>query len=121
MADGTFLLKTKNLSVYLSSQIIQEVRYIHSSEERQQIMRACHVEPTSGHMGIKRTVHRVTEHFFLKGVTKDMEYMVRNCSVAALVSQFHYPFYLWVSVKANRSDARCCIYVVYIAMYTLAM
>ena len=80
------LLETKNLSVYLSSQIVQEVRYIRSSEERQQIMRVCHVEPTSGHMGIKRTVHRVTERFFWKGVTKDVEYMVRNCSVATLVS-----------------------------------
>jgi len=47
-------------------------------------MRACHVKPTSGHMGIKQTVHRVTEHFFWKGVTKDVEYIVRNCSVATL-------------------------------------
>ena len=28
-----------------TTQVVQEVRYIRSSEERQQIMRACHVEP----------------------------------------------------------------------------
>ena len=47
-------------------QVVHEVRYIRSSEERQQIMRACHVEPTSGHMGMKRTIHRITERFFWK-------------------------------------------------------
>ena len=30
-------------------------------------MRACHVEPTAGHMGIKRTIHRISERFFWKG------------------------------------------------------
>ena len=69
-----------------ATQIVQEVRYIRNSEERQQIMRACHVEPTSGHMGIKRTVHGVTECFFWKGVTKDVECMVRNfCSYTCLL------------------------------------
>ena len=30
---------------FFTTQVVQEVRYIRSSEERQQIMRACHVEP----------------------------------------------------------------------------
>ena len=55
---------------------MQEAKYIGNHEERQRIMRACHVDPTSGHMGVKRTTHRVTERFFWKGVTKDIERMV---------------------------------------------
>ena len=82
MTDGTFLLKTKNLSIYPH-------RLYRKSGTFAVLRRGntlCHVEPTSSHMGIKRTVHRVTERFFWKGVTKDVEYMVRNCSVATLVS-----------------------------------
>ena len=30
----------------------------------------------SGHMGVKRTSHRVLERFFWKGVIKDIEIMV---------------------------------------------
>ena len=41
-------------------------------------MRACHVEPTSGHMGIKHTVCHISECFFWKGLNKDVEHMVRN-------------------------------------------
>ena len=41
-------------------------------------MRACHVEPTSGHMGIKRTVYHISECFFWKGLNKDVEHMVSN-------------------------------------------
>ena len=67
-------------------QVVHEVMYIRSSEERQQIMRACHVEPTSGHMGMKRTIHRITERFFWKGVTKDVEHMVRTVYVSLTYS-----------------------------------
>ena len=49
-------------------------------------MRACHVEPTSGHMGMKRTIHRITERFFWKGVTKDVEHMVRTVYVSLTYS-----------------------------------
>ena len=31
---------------------------------------------TSGHIGVKRTSHRVLERVFLKGVIKDIESMV---------------------------------------------
>ena len=57
-------------------QEVFEVRYVRSSEERCSILKACHVDITSGHMGVKRTSHRVLERFFWKGVTKDIEIMV---------------------------------------------
>ena len=53
-------------------QEVFEVRYVRSSEERCRILKACHVDLTSGHMGVKPTSHRVLERFFLKGVTKDI-------------------------------------------------
>ena len=55
------------------AKFVQEVWYICSIEERQQIMRAFHVEPASGHMGIS-TVCCITECFFWKGITKDVEH-----------------------------------------------
>ena len=57
-------------------QEVFEVRYVRSSEERCSILKACHVDITSRHMGVKRTSHRVLERFFWKGVTKDIEIMV---------------------------------------------
>ena len=58
-------------------QEVFEVRYVRSSEERCRILKACHVDLTSRHMGVKRTFHRVLERFFFwKGVTKDIEIMV---------------------------------------------
>ena len=36
------------------------------------ILKACHVNLTSGHMGVKRTSHRVLERFFWKGIIKDI-------------------------------------------------
>ena len=64
------------------AKFVQEVWYICSFEERQQIMRVFHVEPTSGHMGIS-TVCCITECFFWKGITKDVEHtMMRNCLLA---------------------------------------
>ncbi|KAL5484254.1 hypothetical protein EMCRGX_G020716 [Ephydatia muelleri] len=64
-----------------------EVRYVRSSEERCSIMKACHVDITSGHMGVKRTSHRVLERFFWKGVTKDIEIMISTCDLCQRNSQ----------------------------------
>ena len=38
-------------------QEVIEVRYVRSSEERCRILKACLVDLTSGHMGVKRTSH----------------------------------------------------------------
>ena len=40
-------------------------------------MRACHVEPTSGHMGIEHTVISQSASF-RKGLNEEVEHMVRN-------------------------------------------
>ncbi len=53
-----------------------EVKYIHSRDEQQTITKSCHVDPTSGHLGIKKTLSRITERFMWPGVTKDVEMLV---------------------------------------------
>ena len=35
------------------------VRYVQESKEQLRIATACHVEPTSGHMGVEKTVVRI--------------------------------------------------------------
>ena len=38
---------------------------------------ACHHDPTAGHMGLKRTIKRITEHYKWNGIVKDVQEMVR--------------------------------------------
>ena len=40
------------------------------------ILRACHVDPTAGHMGIKKTINQITECFMWPGIVKDVKAMV---------------------------------------------
>ena len=68
-----------SISHLVCVKVVQELKYIHDSAERERIVRACHTDPTSGHMGVKKTVYRVSERFFWKGITKDVEKFVRNC------------------------------------------
>ena len=37
------------------------VRYILDKEKRRRILKLCHLDATSGHMGVKKTLDRVTE------------------------------------------------------------
>ena len=53
-----------------------ELRYIQSREEQLEILQACHADPTSGHLGIKKTVNKTTEHFMWPGIVKDVKEMV---------------------------------------------
>ena len=39
-------------------------------------MTSCHVDATSGHMGVRKTLFRISERFYRKGVSKDVENMV---------------------------------------------
>ena len=34
----------------LYTKVMKEVRYIRTSEDREKILKACHMDPTSGHM-----------------------------------------------------------------------
>ena len=54
-----------------------EVQFINDLADQKRILQACHVDPTSGHMGVKRTVRRIGERFHWHGLYKDVEEMVR--------------------------------------------
>ena len=55
-------------------------------------MRGCHVHPTSGHMGTKKTQARIIERYMWQGVGKD---------VKAFVSTYLYSYTLGVYIYAE--------------------
>ena len=40
------------------------------------MVKACHADPTSGHLGFRKTLARITERFTWKGVSKDAKEIV---------------------------------------------
>ncbi|XP_065890009.1 uncharacterized protein [Dysidea avara] len=58
-----------------------KVRYILDPKEKERILRGCHVHPTSGHMGTKKTQARITERYMWQGVGKDVKAFVKECDV----------------------------------------
>ena len=59
--------------------VSMQVRLITSLDERRKILISYHKHPTSGHMGVRKTLSRITEQFMWPGVTKDMMEMVSSC------------------------------------------
>ena len=53
-----------------------EIRYIRDRDEQIRIAKACHADPTSGHLGFRKTLARITERFTWKGVSKDAKEIV---------------------------------------------
>ena len=54
------------------------LRYVVNKEEQKKILLACHIDPTSGHMGRTRTLHRIKEQFMWHGLVNDVQNMVRS-------------------------------------------
>ena len=54
------------------------MRYIQNPKERHNIALACNVHPTSGQLGVKKTIARVKERFTWKGVVEDVKNIVSN-------------------------------------------
>ena len=52
------------------------IRYVQERKEQLRIAKACHVHPTSGHMGVKKTAVRIKERFMWKGIIKDVQKLV---------------------------------------------
>ena len=42
---------------------VQQVRYIRERKEQLSIVQACHGDQTSGHLGYRKTLARITERF----------------------------------------------------------
>ena len=52
------------------------LRYLQSKEEQVKVLHACHVDPTSGHLGKTRTIYWIKERFMWHGMVKDVVNMV---------------------------------------------
>ena len=57
-------------------QDIVELRYVKNRGEQERILRACHVGPTAGHMGVKCTLWCIIERFMWYGLVKGVEQLV---------------------------------------------
>lgn len=62
-----------NLCFFFSSQL---VKCVTARPDQLRIVRSCHLDPTSGHLGIKKTYNRITERFTWNAVLKDVQNMV---------------------------------------------
>ena len=56
--------------------IFQIVKYIQRRSDQLRIVKMCHIDPTSGHLGVKKSVGRIKERFMWKGIWKDVKNMV---------------------------------------------
>ena len=56
------------------------LRYVVNRQEQEKILRSYHVDPTAGHMGKTRTLHRIKQRFMWHGMVKDVQNMVSTCS-----------------------------------------
>jgi len=75
-------------------QRVREMRYVRERKEQLRIVRACHEDKTSGHLGYRKTLARITERFTWKGVSRDAKEMVK------LHSHTHMHVYNnWVSMR----------------------
>lgn len=54
------------------------MRVIRSKKEQHQVLVACHSEATSGHFGIYKTLERISERFYWKGMLADVRDLVSN-------------------------------------------
>lgn len=48
-------------------------------EDRDRIFRENHDDPTAGHMGIAKTIARISQHYYWPGMNKDIAQYVRAC------------------------------------------
>ena len=61
---------------------VQLVKYIMTKKEHL----SCHMDPTSGHLGIKKTYYRITERFTWNGVKKDVQEVVSIIKLKIIIN-----------------------------------
>uniref|UniRef100_A0A1X7TSG2 Integrase zinc-binding domain-containing protein n=1 Tax=Amphimedon queenslandica TaxID=400682 RepID=A0A1X7TSG2_AMPQE len=55
------------------------VKYVKNISDQLRIVKSCHVNATSGHFGVKKTVAQIKERFLRIGVWKDAKDLVASC------------------------------------------
>lgn len=49
------------------------------SKDRSEVLRECHDDPKSAHLGIQKTIDRVLDRYYWPGMSKDIKAYVKNC------------------------------------------
>eukprot|EP00731_Ephydatia_muelleri_P007928 Em0004g266a len=57
------------------------LRYVQNRKEQMRVAQVCHVDVTSGHFGVAKTVARIKERFVWKGILSDVKSMIAACDV----------------------------------------
>ena len=55
-----------------------------SHDEKKRILMMCHNDPTSGHFGTVKTWKRISEHFYWKGMSRDVDDLV--CTITYVLA-----------------------------------
>lgn len=50
---------------------------------RNQVLKECHDDPTSGHLGMKKSINRTRQHYYWPSLIQDVKDYVRKCQVCA--------------------------------------
>ena len=75
MCMHAYPIHTSNYIALHNAQIT-EVRCVRTRAEQLQILAACHLDPSAGHMGERRTIKRISERYMWRGIVKDVQEMV---------------------------------------------
>ena len=78
----------------------KRIKVVQTEKEQEQILQACHSDPTSGHYGVTKTWNRVAERFYWKGMINDVRQMV---SLALFNLICLYIYILWLLLENNSS------------------
>ena len=65
----------------------KRVKVIASRDEQVRILNSCHSDPTSGHLGTRKTWRKIAERFYWKGLSTEVKEFVATCDVCQRMNQ----------------------------------
>ena len=75
------------------------MRFITDIKEQLRILDLCHKDPTSGHLGTKKTLARILQRFIWPGVSKDVYLLVSVCDYFCFPFSFGIYYYYYLQIK----------------------
>ena len=81
---------------------VLDVRYIRDRKEHQlRIVHACHEDKTSGHLGYRKTLARITERFMWKGVSEDAKEIVGCAGMHLICYMYSYSYIAYIATYVS--------------------
>ena len=74
------MIEVDNGEVYVQK-LKKRVKVIASRDEQVRILNSCHSDPTSGHLGTRKTWRKIAERFYWKGLSTQVKEFVATCDV----------------------------------------